>query len=171
MRENKNQKNSKYGHFSRRYIYYVRQQCLNQTWDLKIRVQSTDKILWLGKSICLYIFISIYIYLYISIYIYIYLYLYISISFKVDSYLPKNWFYLLQWKAFENDEKWYLFHVESPLRSQERKQENGLIRNLRLISKFLTSQPRKQTINKQLQYTYCPVSQEVKATRQWNSVS
>ena len=27
---------------------------------------------------------------------------------------------------------------------------------------------RHNLVNKQLQYTYCPISQEVKATRQWN---
>ena len=30
---------------------------------------------------------------------------------------------------------------------------------------------RYNLVNKQLQYTYCPISQEVKATRQWNLVS
>ena len=38
---------------------------------------------------------------------------------------------------------------------------NGLIRKLWLISKFMTS----QTGEKKLQYTYCPISQEVKATK------
>ena len=36
-----------------------------------------------------------------------------------------------------------------------------------LISKFMAS----QTINKQLQYIYCPISLEVKATRQWDFVN
>ena len=35
------------------------------------------------------------------------------------------------------------------------------LRMIRLISKFMTSQPRK----KQLQYSYCPISQEEKAIR------
>ena len=30
---------------------------------------------------------------------------------------------------------------------------------------------RRNLVNKQLQYTYCPISQEVKATRQWILVS
>ena len=40
--------------------------------------------------------------------------------------------------------------------------KNSLIRKIRLISKFMTSQPGKQ----QLQYTHCPISQKVKAIRQ-----
>ena len=39
--------------------------------------------------------------------------------------------------------------------------KNGLIRKTRLILKFMTS----QLVNKQLQYTYYPISQEVKTTR------
>ena len=41
-------------------------------------------------------------------------------------------------------------------------QENGLMRKLRLISKFMTSQTGKQIII----YTYSPISREVKAIRQ-----
>ena len=33
---------------------------------------------------------------------------------KLDSHIPKKkLFYLLQWKPFKNDEKWFLFHVQS----------------------------------------------------------
>ena len=39
--------------------------------------------------------------------------------------------------------------------------ENGLIRNIRLILKFR----RHNVLNKQLQYTYCPISQEVKGNQ------
>ena len=39
---------------------------------------------------------------------------------------------------------------------------NGLIRMVNLISKLITSQP----VNKQLQYTYCPISHKAKASRQ-----
>ena len=39
--------------------------------------------------------------------------------------------------------------------------KNGLVKKIRLISKLMTSQ-----LGKQLQYTYCPISQEVKAIRQ-----
>ena len=36
----------------------------------------------------------------------------------------------------------------------------------------MTSQPGKQTVNRQYrQHTYCPISQGVKADRQWNLVS
>ena len=34
-----------------------------------------------------------------------------------------------------------------------------------LILEFMTSQPEKE---KQLQYTYCQISHEVKAIKQWN---
>ena len=40
-------------------------------------------------------------------------------------------------------------------------QKNGVIKKIRLISKFMTA----QTVQIQLQYTYHPVSQEVKAVR------
>ena len=58
--------------------------------------------------------------------------------------------YLLQWKAFKNDEKCFLFHLKSFFHSQDIQifiltlsscRRNGLIRKKRLISKFLTSQP------------------------------
>ena len=42
--------------------------------------------------------------------------------------------------------------------------KNSLIKMLRLISEFLTSQTGQQiAIQLQLEYTYCPVSQEVKS--------
>ena len=40
--------------------------------------------------------------------------------------------------------------------------KNGLIKKIRLVSKFM----RQNLVNKQLQYTYCPVSQKVKTIRQ-----
>ena len=42
--------------------------------------------------------------------------------------------------------------------------KNGLIRKLRLISKFITS----NLVNKELQYRYCAISHKVKATRIWS---
>ena len=45
--------------------------------------------------------------------------------------------------------------------------KNGLIRKVRLISKFI----RHNLVNKQLQYAYCPISHEVKTIRQLNLVS
>ena len=44
--------------------------------------------------------------------------------------------------------------------------KNGLIGKKWLISKFMTLQP-----DKQLQHPYCPISQKVKAIKQWNLVS
>ena len=40
--------------------------------------------------------------------------------------------------------------------------KNGLIKKIRFVSKFM----RQNLVNKQLQYTYCPVSQKVKTIRQ-----
>ena len=45
--------------------------------------------------------------------------------------------------------------------------KTGLIRKIRLISRFMTSQPR----NRQIQYIYCPVSQEEKTIRQDDACS
>ena len=45
--------------------------------------------------------------------------------------------------------------------------KNGLIRKTKLISKLMTS----HLVNEQLQYTYCLLFHEVKATRQWNLVN
>ena len=42
------------------------------------------------------------------------------------------------------------------------KNDNGLIRKIRLIPKFMTSQTEQQII----QYTYCPITQEAKTFRQ-----
>ena len=44
--------------------------------------------------------------------------------------------------------------------------KNSLIRKIRVISKFMTC----KLVNKKLQYTYCPISHEVTATRKWNLV-
>ena len=63
--------------------------------------------------------------------------------------------YLLQCKPFKNDEKCFLFHLKSSFCSQDNYifvltfwscSRNGLIRKIRLISKFLTLQPGWQTI-------------------------
>ena len=32
---------------------------------------------------------------------------------KLDSHRPPKLFYLLQWKPFQNDKKWFLYHFES----------------------------------------------------------
>ena len=86
--------------------------------------------------------------------------------------------YLLHWKPFKNDEKCFLFHLKSSFRSQDTYvfviafwscRKNGLIRKIRLTVEFMAS--HHNLINKQLQYTYWPISHEVKAIRQWNLVS
>ena len=46
--------------------------------------------------------------------------------------------------------------------------EDGSIRKIRSDRQ---NPWRHDLVKKQLQYTYCPISQEVKATRQWNLVS
>ena len=76
-------------------------------------------------------------------------------SIKGGSRLPEK-FALSAWlKALENDEKRFLFHLRSTFWSEDIyifdltfsvMQENGLVRNLRLISAFVASQLGKQTI-------------------------
>ena len=59
------------------------------------------------------------------------------------------------WKPFKNNQKCFLFHLKSSFRSQDilifvlnfwACRKNGFIRKIRLISKFMTLQPGKQTI-------------------------
>ena len=63
--------------------------------------------------------------------------------------------YLRDWKAFKNDEKCFLFHLKSSFPSQDiwvfvtifwSYGKNGLIRKIRLTSKFMVSQTGLQTI-------------------------
>ena len=72
-----------------------------------------------------------------------------------DSHLPRKYVFLLQWQPLKNDEKCFLFHPKSFFRSQDIKifvlsflssGKDGLIRNISLIWKFVTSQPFQQTI-------------------------
>ena len=69
---------------------------------------------------------------------------------KVGLSPSKNNLYLLQWKAFKNAEKCFLFHLKSFSRSHDiyfflltfwSCRQDALIRKIRLISKFITSQP------------------------------
>ena len=59
----------------------------------------------------------------------------------------KKLFYLLQWRPFKIDENCFLFHVKISFRSKFLSypfghiKKNGLLRKIRLISKFMTSQP------------------------------
>ena len=77
------------------------------------------------------------------------------LSLKSDSHLPKKMFYFRQRKPFKSDQKCFLFHLESSFCSQDVSifvmtfwsgRKSGLIRKIRLISKFMTSQPGQQTI-------------------------
>ena len=78
-----------------------------------------------------------------------------SSALKSDSHLPKKVCYLLDWEPFKNDQKCFLFYLKSSFRSQDVQvfvtafwfcRKNGLIRKIRLISKFMASQPGLQTI-------------------------
>ena len=71
-------------------------------------------------------------------------------SLKLGSHFPKNLFYLLEWKPFKVHEKCFLLHLKSSFRSQDilvfaltfcSCRKNGLIKKIRIISKFMTSQP------------------------------
>ena len=62
---------------------------------------------------------------------------------------------MLDCKPFKNDEKWFLFYRKSSFRSQDILdfvatswlcRKNGLIRKIKLTSKFMTSHPGLQTI-------------------------
>ena len=72
------------------------------------------------------------------------------------------------WKSFKNDKN--VFHLQCFSCSDiwifvlnfRSCQKTGLIRKIRLISKFMIPQP----VNKYFQHTYLPMSQEVKTIRQ-----
>ena len=68
---------------------------------------------------------------------------------KLDSHLP-NKLLFASMTAFKNDEKCFLFHLKSSFRSQDIQtfvltlwlcRKKGLIRKIRLILKFMMSQP------------------------------
>ena len=71
--------------------------------------------------------------------------------FKVAlSPLKKHLCYLLHWKPFKNDKKYFIFHLKNSFRSQDiyvfimtfgSCRKNGLIREIRLISELMMSQP------------------------------
>ena len=71
-----------------------------------------------------------------------------------DCYLTKKLFYLLQLKPFKNDQKCFLFNLKHFFRSQRYLnfyldflviEKTGLIRKIRLITNFMTSQPVSET--------------------------
>ena len=70
--------------------------------------------------------------------------------------MMKNAFYLTLKKAL------FVFKMFKFLSGLFGHIKNDLIRNLYLVSNFMTS----NLFNKQLQYTYCPIFHKVKATRQ-----
>ena len=81
--------------------------------------------------------------------------IYNSVTLKSNSHLQKKLSYLLYRKSFENDEKCFLFHLKSSFCSQDiyvfvttfwSCRKNGLIKKIRLISKFMMSQPGLQAI-------------------------
>ena len=70
--------------------------------------------------------------------------------------MMKNAFYLTLKKAL------FVFKMFKFLSGLFGHIKNDLIRNLYLVSNFMTS----NLFNKQLQYTYCPIFHKVKGTRQ-----
>ena len=87
----------------------------------------------------------------------------------------KNLCYLLHWKPFKNDEKYFYFILKAFFVLQIFKFLSWLFGHVgktawletKLTAKFMESQP----VNEQWQYTYWPISHEVwsmKATRKWN---
>ena len=69
---------------------------------------------------------------------------------KSGSHFPKKLFYLFQWKPFKNDEKCFLIPLEIFFSFSRYLNfsfdflamfKNGLIRKIRLISRFMMSQP------------------------------
>ena len=78
---------------------------------------------------------------------------------KSGSHLPKKIVLFASLKALKNHEKCLLFHLKSSFRSQDiyvsvmnfwSCRKNDLIRNERLTSKFMASQPGYQTITMQI---------------------
>ena len=79
----------------------------------------------------------------------------IHLKLKPGSHFPKKLCYLLDWKPFKIDEKCFLFHLKRFFRSQDISvfatifwscRKNGLIKKIRLTSKFMTSKSGLQTI-------------------------
>ena len=94
---------------------------------------------------------------------------------KSNSHLP-FFFLFTSMIALKRMMKNAFYFISSSFRSQDiltfvltfwSCRKNGLIRKIRLISKFR----RHGLVNKQLQYTCCSISHELKVTKQWNLVS
>ena len=86
------------------------------------------------------------IHIYVICFIIYLLYIYMYIICRTLTF-QKKLCYLLDWKPFKNDEKCFLFHLKSMFffTAFWSCWKNGLIRKLRLTSKFMTSQPGLQT--------------------------
>ena len=87
----------------------------------------------------------------------------------------KIYFYLICWKPFKNDEKYFFFHLKTSFHSLGISirvlifwlfKRNDLIRVLRLILKFLTSQLGYQTMKIHI----LPNISQKKATRHYNLI-
>ena len=99
----------------------------------------------------------------------------ISPTLKSGSHLPKKLCYLRGWKPFKNDEKCFYFiskaffvlKIFKILSRHFGHRKNSLIRKIRSTSKL----KGHTLVYKQFQYKYCPISHNVKATRQWNLVN
>ena len=85
------------------------------------------------------------------------------------------WDSFCNWKPFKNDEKFFLFHLKIFSWSQDiwtivltfwSCREMAGSKRLGYFQNFWCRELR----NKQLRCTYCAISQEVKAIRQWNLV-
>ena len=87
---------------------------------------------------------------------------------KLGSHLPWNFCYLLQCKPFKSDGQCCLVHYKSSFRSQEIECLSWLINHVEKTAWLELSGKFQNFWRHNLQYTYCPISYEVKATKQWN---
>ena len=97
---------------------------------------------------------------------------------KSDSHLPKKIcvIYLIENPFYKNDKKRFLFHVKSSFVLKIFKFLSRLFGHVGKTASFeregkFQNSWRHSLVYKQFQYTYCPISHKVKATRQWNLIS
>ena len=96
------------------------------------------------------------------------------VSLKLNSHLPKkSLLYLLQWKPFKNYGIFFYFVLKALFVLKVLKFLSWLFGQVekRLDYKYTVNFWRYKLINKYLQYKYCPISQKLKETRQWNLFS
>ena len=82
----------------------------------------------------------------------------------------KKLIYFFQWKPVKNDAKCFLLHLKSSFRSQDVYIFVLIFWLCRKSQSYFQNLWRHNMANKQLQYTYCPISDEVKTTRKQNLV-